>query len=268
GEAPLAADLLQLERVDAALVAGLAAHGHRRRRAAHRHPLHGHLEGVRVAERVLHRLGAVLAGRPLDPLHRAGGQQVAADLLALAAACRLLEVGDPLGDHASLAAQRVGDVDRLHLRAGGEGERGGGQGEQREADHRPDRLAARLAWAPMTPSPSRTPNASPVPRGRHAPPLEIRLSVQRRRLFEAAAAVFARKGYAASTAEAISREAGMSKATFYEHFANKEECIIALFDEAATEVMRQMSQATSLSKADTYEEYVSLSVRAFLETIA
>ena len=29
------------------------------------------------------------------------------------------------------------------------------------------------------------------------------------------------------------REAGMSKATFYEHFANKEECILALFDEAA-----------------------------------
>ena len=33
----------------------------------------------------------------------------------------------------------------------------------------------------------------------------------------------------------------MSKATFYEHFANKEECILALFDEAATEVMRQMA---------------------------
>ena len=32
----------------------------------------------------------------------------------------------------------------------------------------------------------------------------------------------------------------MSKATFYEHFANKEECILALFDEAATEVMRAM----------------------------
>ena len=30
------------------------------------------------------------------------------------------------------------------------------------------------------------------------------------------------------------REAGMSKATFYEHFANKEDCILALFDEAAT----------------------------------
>src|SRR5258706_1112585 len=76
----------------------------------------------------------------------------------------------------------------------------------------------------------------PVPRGRHAPPLEVRLSVQRHRLLAAASAVFAREGYAAASAEAISREAGMSKATFYEHFANKEECILTLFDEAARQV--------------------------------
>src|SRR5437588_34937 len=42
-----------------------------------------------------------------------------------------------------------------------------------------------------------------VPRGRHAPPLEVRLSVQRRRLFSAAADVFARVGYADASAEAI-----------------------------------------------------------------
>src|SRR5512141_1874511 len=60
------------------------------------------------------------------------------------------------------------------------------------------------------------PDPQTVPRGRHAPPLEVRLSVQRRRLFEAAADVFARVGYADASAEAISREAGMSKATFYE----------------------------------------------------
>src|SRR6478735_9205774 len=76
--------------------------------------------------------------------------------------------------------------------------------------------------------------APTVPRGRHAPPLEVRLSVQRRRLFEAAADVFARVGYADASAEAISREAGMSKATFYEHFANKEECLLALFRYAST----------------------------------
>jgi AcrR family transcriptional regulator len=53
-----------------------------------------------------------------------------------------------------------------------------------------------------------------APRGRHAPPLEVRQDRQRRRLFAAAAAVFARSGYADATAEAIAREAGMSKATF------------------------------------------------------
>ena len=52
-----------------------------------------------------------------------------------------------------------------------------------------------------------------VPRGRHAPPLEVRLNVQRQRLFEAAAKVFSTVGYADASAEAISREAGMSKAT-------------------------------------------------------
>src|SRR4051812_15839541 len=80
------------------------------------------------------------------------------------------------------------------------------------------------------------PDRSSVPRGRHAPPLEVRQDRQRRRLDEAAAAVFARLGYADATAEAIAREAGMSKATFYEHFDNKEDCILSLFG-AATEVL-------------------------------
>jgi len=106
-----------------------------------------------------------------------------------------------------------------------------------------------------------------VPRGRHAPPLEVRLTVQRRRLFEAAATVFAKRGFADATAEAISREAGMSKATFYEHFANKEEAILALFDEAATEVMRQMALASEAS-TETYPEHLALGTRAFLRTLA
>lgn len=114
------------------------------------------------------------------------------------------------------------------------------------------------------PQSSRT--GAPVPRGRHAPPLEVRLSVQRRRLFEAAATVFAKRGYADATAEIISREAGMSKATFYEHFANKEECILALFDEAATEVMRQLALANAPG-SDTYPDHLRQGVRAFLQTL-
>jgi AcrR family transcriptional regulator len=114
---------------------------------------------------------------------------------------------------------------------------------------------------------SRSPVPTVVPRGRHAPPLQVRLTVQRRRLFEAAASVFARRGFAEATAEAISREAGMSKATFYEHFANKEEAILALFDEAATEVMREMALASE-QEAETYPEHLANGTRAFLRTLA
>jgi len=107
--------------------------------------------------------------------------------------------------------------------------------------------------------------APPIPRGRHAPPLEVRLEQQKARLFAAAAAVFSRVGYAEASAEAISREAGMSKATFYEHFANKEECILALFDAASSQV--RAAVAASTEGAESPEERVHEGVRAFLTAL-
>src|SRR3954469_204734 len=106
-----------------------------------------------------------------------------------------------------------------------------------------------------------------TPRGRHAPPLEVRQDRQRRRLFAAAAAVFARAGYAEASAEAIAREAGMSKATFYEHFANKEECILLLFDEAAGETLVAMAEATSAAGADSAKR-MQAGAKAFLDMLA
>jgi AcrR family transcriptional regulator len=107
-----------------------------------------------------------------------------------------------------------------------------------------------------------------VPRGRHAPPLEIRLSRQRRRLFAAAAAVFSRGGYADATAEAIAREAGMSKATFYEHFDNKEDCIVALFDTATEVVLDAMRAAAEASRDEPGQARVRALVIAFLQALA
>ena len=90
-----------------------------------------------------------------------------------------------------------------------------------------------------------------------------------RRLFAAAAAVFARVGYADATAEAIAREAGMSKATFYEHFDNKEDCIVALFDAAIERdrrgrCARRGERSTS---RDPRRARVGASVRAFLAAL-
>jgi AcrR family transcriptional regulator len=93
--------------------------------------------------------------------------------------------------------------------------------------------------------------------------LEVRLNVQRQRLFEAAAKVFSTVGYAEASAESISREAGMSKATFYEHFANKEECILALVDTAG-EASRMAVAAAATAVEDDFETKVHARVSRFL----
>lgn len=90
--------------------------------------------------------------------------------------------------------------------------------------------------------------------------------MQRDRLLGAAATVFARSGYAEATAEAIAREASMSKATFYEHFANKEQAIIALFDVAAEQVLAGMADAAT-SIPDLPRERLRAGLRAFLDAL-
>jgi AcrR family transcriptional regulator len=109
-----------------------------------------------------------------------------------------------------------------------------------------------------------TSSQPPVPRGRHAPPLEVRLEVQKQRLFDAAAIVFSRVGYADASAEAISREAGMSKATFYEHFANKEECLLALFEYASAVVLDVLVEASRGAGRD-FQERHRAGLRAILD---
>jgi AcrR family transcriptional regulator len=107
-----------------------------------------------------------------------------------------------------------------------------------------------------------------VPRGRHAPPLAVRQDRQRERLFAAAAAVFSRSGYADASAEAIAREAGMSKATFYEHFDNKEDCLIALFDAAIEEVLAEMRVAGEAHAGAEPIERGRATIRAYLGALA
>jgi AcrR family transcriptional regulator len=115
-------------------------------------------------------------------------------------------------------------------------------------------------------TPETTPSAQPIPRGRHAPPLEVRLEVQKHRLFDAAAIVFSKVGYAEASAEAISRQAGMSKATFYEHFANKEECLVALFEYATATLLEELVTASRGAERN-YEERHSAGLHAILKSM-
>jgi AcrR family transcriptional regulator len=58
----------------------------------------------------------------------------------------------------------------------------------------------------------------------------------------------------------------MSKATFYEHFANKEDCIVALFDHAAADVRQAMVDAARTAGWDAAER-LKAATRAFLTTL-
>ena len=56
--------------------------------------------------------------------------------------------------------------------------------------------------------------------------------VQRARLLAAAVEVASELGYKGMSTARVSRRAGVSRKTFYDHFENREDCFLAVFDEA------------------------------------
>ncbi len=81
------------------------------------------------------------------------------------------------------------------------------------------------------------------PRGRHRLPPEVVARSQRERLLEAAIRVVAEKGYGAMTIGDLTKEAGVSRTTFYELFEDKEACFLAAYDGAVETLIRQVMAA-------------------------
>jgi AcrR family transcriptional regulator len=66
-----------------------------------------------------------------------------------------------------------------------------------------------------------------LPRGRHGLPRELVERSQRERLLAAVVRVSAAKGYEATSVADILEEAGVGRESFYELFADKQDCMIA-----------------------------------------
>ncbi|MDX6610042.1 MAG: hypothetical protein QOF85_1967 [Solirubrobacterales bacterium] len=66
---------------------------------------------------------------------------------------------------------------------------------------------------------------------------------QRGRLLEAAIRVVAEKGYGTATVADLTREAGISRTTFYEMFDDKEGCFLAAYDGVADALVRRVAAA-------------------------
>jgi AcrR family transcriptional regulator len=81
------------------------------------------------------------------------------------------------------------------------------------------------------------------PRGRHGLPPEVVARSQRDRLLEATMRVVAAKGYAATTVADLTKEAGVSRTTFYALFDDKEACFLAAYDNAVDLLVRRISSA-------------------------
>ena len=81
------------------------------------------------------------------------------------------------------------------------------------------------------------------PRGRHSLPPEVIARSQRERLLEATMRTVATKGYAPTTVADLTREAGVSRTTFYELFEDKEACFLAAYDNAVDALVRRISAA-------------------------
>lgn len=65
----------------------------------------------------------------------------------------------------------------------------------------------------------------------------------RQRLLDALAASIAEQGYRASTVGDIVRRARTSRRTFYQHFADREACFVALFTDATADMIAEISAA-------------------------
>jgi AcrR family transcriptional regulator len=67
--------------------------------------------------------------------------------------------------------------------------------------------------------------------------------IQRSRLLSAAAAVIDELGYEQASVQRIAARGRVSRRTFYELFGNREECLVALLDEVAGRVERELEAA-------------------------
>ncbi|MEV6426680.1 TetR/AcrR family transcriptional regulator [Nocardia sp. NPDC051463] len=80
----------------------------------------------------------------------------------------------------------------------------------------------------------------PVPRTSTDVPAE---PGHRRRLLDGMAVAVRERGYRDSTVADVVRNARTSRRTFYEHFASKQDCFIALLSERNTETIQQIDAA-------------------------
>ena len=106
-----------------------------------------------------------------------------------------------------------------------------------------------------------------LPRGRHAAPRPVVREAQRVRMLAAMVQAVAEKGYARVAVADVIERAGVSRKTFYEQFANKEDCFLAAYDETVDELLATIEEALDALAPDWLAAHRA-AVNAYLQTLA
>lgn len=118
-------------------------------------------------------------------------------------------------------------------------------------------------------SPGTSPDAaSPptLPHGPHRLPRATVVASQRHRLLDAMAQAVAQQGYAATTVADVVSRAGVSRATFYEQFKNKEDCFLAAYDLGVELLLGEMARA--FAEPGDWRDRLRRGIRTYLDVLA
>ena len=108
-----------------------------------------------------------------------------------------------------------------------------------------------------------------LPRGRSRLPLPAVRASQRERLLRSVIAAVSESGYLAVTVADIVRRARVSRAAFYAHFADKEECFLAATAEGRELMIARVVAATrGLPAGSCDEDVLRVACRAYLAFLA
>ena len=106
-----------------------------------------------------------------------------------------------------------------------------------------------------------------LPPGRHGISPEQVAENQRWRLLGAAAEVLAEHGHVNTTSTRVSKHAGVSPATFYQHFDNIGECLLAAY-EAASDCVREIVSEACGEERIGWPERLGVAVASILRFLA
>lgn len=98
-------------------------------------------------------------------------------------------------------------------------------------------------------------------------PVDDRRAQRREQFLAAGLTVFGEGGYRASSITGVCKTAGLARAQFYEHFGNREELLLAVYDLIQAEARRAVTDALTGAGGAEVAVRARLAMRAYAESI-